>query len=799
MTLNKILRGVIVGGLFLIPFIVLIVADWEIRGQSFGLYFPFISGKNFAFRIIVEMLFAVWLVLALRDPQYRPRRSAIFVSLAMFLAVIAAADAFGFYPYKSLWSNFERMEGLIGFLHFGAYFLVAAHVLNSEKIWSRLFHTFLGVSLFLCFYAILQISGELLIHQGSIRVDATLGNAIYLAVYLLFAAGLSIFFWVRERGRHSGNIFWSYLIGLSLFVLYYLDYISPKAVEAKVAGTTLLWIALVGIPLFIFLLSTLWKRSVALLNVLYTFLYAALPILAIVIIVYTGTRGVIIGIAAAILIWALITFLFARGKRKLRIVGAILIAVTLALAGLFLAVKDKPFVREHRALGRLSSLSLKSDDSRARLMVWNMAWKGFKDRPILGWGQENFNYVFNKYYDPRMYAREQWFDRTHNVFLDWLIAGGIVGLFFYLALFLSLIYVLWRRSDSLRDFTFAEKSIMTAILSGYFLQNVLVFDNLTSYIFFFTILAYVHSIKTARDDLKRVVVVEGTIINFVYVPLISALIVFTLWQANLKPILAGTTLIRALRFQQEGLSRNSELFSKALAYGSFSNPEIREQLAQVSNQVYEAPVDENVKNRFFEITLRELKSQLERTPRDARYQLFMGVFLNKFGRYEEALLYLQRTHELSPRKQTVLFELGTSYLNLGRFAEALEVFRKAYELAPSYDDARIIYVVGAIYAGKNELVEQLLLPRYGKTVIPDKRMAQAYFNSKQYGKSAEIWQEIIRENPTDPTLYLLYAGAVLQNGETVKAIKAIEKAVELNPSLKAQADEYLKAIKAGKR
>ena len=56
-------------GVFLVPFIPLIVAS--------SMFFPFITGKNFAFRIIVEVLFALWLLLALRNPEIRPKRSFI--------------------------------------------------------------------------------------------------------------------------------------------------------------------------------------------------------------------------------------------------------------------------------------------------------------------------------------------------------------------------------------------------------------------------------------------------------------------------------------------------------------------------------------------------------------------------------------------------------------------------------------------------------------------------------------------------------------------------------------------------
>ena len=65
--------------------------------------------------------------------------------------------------------------------------------------------------------------------------------------------------------------------------------------------------------------------------------------------------------------------------------------------------------------------------TKSRFQIWGMAIEGFKENPLLGWGQDNFNLVFNKYYDSRLYDQEPFFDRAHNVFLDWLIAGGIVG------------------------------------------------------------------------------------------------------------------------------------------------------------------------------------------------------------------------------------------------------------------------------------------------------------------------------------------------------------------------------------
>jgi len=73
-----------------------------------------------------------------------------------------------------------------------------------------------------------------------------------------------------------------------------------------------------------------------------------------------------------------------------------------------------------------------------RLLLWSSALKAFRERPVLGWGAENFDYGFDKYYNPQFYRggiNETWSDRAHNWFLDFLVMGGALGLAFYLAIF----------------------------------------------------------------------------------------------------------------------------------------------------------------------------------------------------------------------------------------------------------------------------------------------------------------------------------------------------------------------------
>ena len=143
--LEKTLRFIVVAGIFILPFIVLIV--------STSLFFPYITGKNFTFRVVVEITVGAWIALACMNASYRPRVSALLAVFAAFVAAIALSDAFGVYPFKSFWSNFERMEGWVTLAHLFAYFTVVVSVMT-PALWRRLFQMSLGVSAFVALYGL---------------------------------------------------------------------------------------------------------------------------------------------------------------------------------------------------------------------------------------------------------------------------------------------------------------------------------------------------------------------------------------------------------------------------------------------------------------------------------------------------------------------------------------------------------------------------------------------------------------------------------------------------------------------
>src|SRR3989338_9621943 len=145
---TRYLKYIIFAGLFAIPFVPFLVFS--------SFFFPFITTKAFTWRIIIEIIFAAWVLLALLDASYRPKRSIIFYSIFGFLAIIGLADLFGVAPVKSFWSNFERMEGFITLLHLGMFFVITSSVFK-EIDWRRWWNTTLVASFLMVLYCVLQI------------------------------------------------------------------------------------------------------------------------------------------------------------------------------------------------------------------------------------------------------------------------------------------------------------------------------------------------------------------------------------------------------------------------------------------------------------------------------------------------------------------------------------------------------------------------------------------------------------------------------------------------------------------
>ncbi len=732
MTLRDILRFLIIACIFITPFIALIVSS--------SMFFPFITGKNFTFRILVELMLGAWLLLMFIDASYRPKFSWILGAAGIFLAVIAVADFTGVNPFRSFWSNYERMEGLVTHIHLFFFFIIAGSVIVSEQLWTWFWRTYLGASLIIAMNAFSQLAGKSEIHQGSTRLDATLGNATYLAIFMLFNIFIAMFLFARSN-KKSG----------------------------------------------------------------FAWLYPVVAVVNLVVLYYTQTRGSLLGLIGGGLLAFLLVAFFDKQHPQLKkyaLGGAVGLVV---LVGLFIAFRDSALIKASPTLERMASISLSDNTTKSRFMIWEMSWKGFKEHPFLGWGQENFLYVFAKHYNPGMWAQEPWFDRSHNVFFDWLIAGGAFGLLAYLSLFGAILYYLWFAPSGRGRFSVLERAILTGMLAGYFIHNIFVFDNLTSYLVFFALLAYVHSMATPTPALassstttKKDDAFEAGDVAIAAV-IIAALTVGMIYFVNIRNINANTALIKAI--QPDGVMIEDGKGGKKIALENLMDEsligtsEAREQLLQITVEMLDPRVPAQIRQQFYDVTEPQVEAELARDGENLRTQSFAATFYARYGQYEKATQHFQKAIELSPTRQSTYLDLAMMYVGLERYAQAEVNAQKAFELDSTHPDARVAYATTLIHLKKFTEGEAIILPLKGTANYYNMRIINAYGMAENYAKIIELVNEKIAAGAGEARDYFSLAASYAGLGKKAEALAAVEKAVSLDANLKAQGDQIIAQIK----
>ena len=713
-TAKQTARWVALGALFLIPLTPLIVAN--------NYFFPFITGKAFYFRILVELAVAAWAVLALLDKEYRPRFSWIGAAAVAFVLWMFVADAFALNAAKAFWSNFERMEGWVLLIHLLGFFFAAGSVLRAEKKWRAWFLTSLGVSVAVSIYALMQLAGTAAIHQGSTRIDASLGNSAYLAIYFLFNVFIALWLALTER-----------------------------------------------LP---------WLK----------WLLIALAVLEAVLIFFTETRGTILGLVAALALASLLTA-FTAGKHLRRVAAGAFVLI-LILAGGFYLARDSAFVQGNSILSRVATISLA--DGQTRITIWHMAFQGVLERPLIGWGQEGFNYVFNKYYDPSLYAQEPWFDRAHNAFIDWLSAGGVPAFLLYLSLFGSALVLLWKSSELSRP----ERIALTAALAGYAVHNLFVFDNLYSYVYFFAILALIDS-QVGRPIARLENAPElDAALGTTYALPIAAVVAFALiWYVNIPGMQAATKLITAISPTGAGIDTNIAAFEELTAHPAFAAQEIREQLVSFAGSAAQSPqIPDASKQKILSLAVTEMQKQVDAYPLDARGRLELSYAYRAAGNSAEVLKQIQAAQALSPKKESILIEKGAAEWDMGDTKAAQADFNAAYALGPSFPDLSLYAAAGDIAVGDTATADKLLLAVYGTTNVDSNILAVAYYRAKDWPHLIAMWKLRANASGAGVDAWFSLAAAYYASGDKANAIKTINTATTLFPAAASSGAAAIKQI-----
>ena len=675
--ITSILKEIIRWATYIILFAPLIIS-----GQYF---FPFVGLKSIYFMGLAELIFAAWLFLIVFSPKYRPRLNILLIALILFLVVLTSSTFFGADISRSFWSKYERMTGLLMWFHLFAFFLAISSTFKSKEDWFKIF----GVSIFA---AILMSLISLVVKANpnatgmlaASRGGATIGNSSFLGTYLLFNIFLALYLLTQARqSRAKGE---DEAIASSPLQSRGRDARVLRGAETPVLGLKVysgISLAIISPALFL-----------------------------------SGARAATLSLLGGLVLLFLLWLIFCK-KGILKFAGiAILIIFVIGVLGLiYLSLQPGNFV--YQKFVQMAS--------KSRLVVWQIAWKGFLERPWLGWGPENFELAFNEHFDPRLFLQEYggeiWFDRAHNIIFDTLVASGIFGLVFYLGIFIATFYILLKkffqqrigpiRENFSNGVNFPGLGIFSVILISYFVQNLTVFDMVNSYLMFFLIFGFIGSIASRREEelLQNYRVSPVPLSKKIISVIILLLFVVSFSKFVIQPLKTDAYVIKAIRSPNP--TERVSLYKKTLDTSPVGKYQIREMFADMTiNFIRQSEVATKVSLDDLKLELNLVKEELEKSikesPLDFRAELKLGQVYNVYSQIDpskipQAETILKKAIELSPTNQQAYWELAQTRLYQGKFDEALSLAEKAIDLEPRIMNSHLIVIQIAKMIGNDEL------------------------------------------------------------------------------------------------
>jgi O-antigen ligase/Flp pilus assembly protein TadD len=665
---------------------------------------PFITLRTFVFQALIEVLAAVWLALAVFHPEYRPRPTLLMRALLVLLLLLTLSAFIGPDLMQGMWSTQGRALGLVALYHFFLFFVMLSSVPRFDL--RRWFMASTGVAVVASLFAFYQpYHPEFFLEnvlQGG-RPGSFLGNPSFLAGYLLF----HIFF-----------AFW----------------FAVEAGECRLRGRLAGWLG----------------ASVLMITALFL----------------AQTRGALIGFAAGLLAIP-VYFAFARSRertlgldpRTLRKASAGFLLAAVLFGGLFFATRQAPLWSHVPGLNRLSSLTLASTDIQPRLTALRIAWESFKERPWLGWGPEGFKVPFDRRYDPQLLRSgfgETYFDKPHNIVLEYLVSGGILGLLGYLALFGAALWTIFRKAPR------EGRPFFLAMLAAYFVQNLFLFDTFGTYLIFFALLAYLdsfgrdHVVSRERHPwLARYPWAEGAAAG--------ALVIIAL----LPVCFANGRILYANNRQYWGLNYflnrmpDEAIRSYRSAIGT-PHPyvdQVRIDYATALGQAFAQglPLPDPQGNAKDALT--ELAKAINNHPNDYFSRVTFAEAAADLSPLNTSLVkdaenQAREAIKASPRRQQPYYSLARIQVLQGNPFEALKTMRHAVELDPLSADPHFYYGLTALGTGNNdlgfaEIARAKELGREPKTGAEARILGNFEAEAGHYEEAAKNYRNALRADPAD--------------------------------------------------
>lgn len=739
------------------------------------LFFPFATSKGFTFQVLMEFVFALYLFVAFKNPAFRPKKTLIFSALVLYFVALLFSTLLSVDPYRSFFGNYERMWGYFSLAHFFLFFIVCAGIFKTAQEWKRVIIVALCSGALVIAGGAYQFVSALSVGDVAPRISSTIGNAAYLAGYLLFVLLFALFFFFRHR-KESG--FEKYIYGALALSSVAAILLTATRGALVALGSALVWI--VFLSLFV-----RTKRQVKI-----------------------GATALLLAVA-----------LFAGW---LLVYGSLFEKPTRISQSQYYELKnfDAPAGKEQQVgfADRLTKFSLYDPTTQTRLITWRSALSGVKDNPVLGIGPENFALAFNEHFSPDFYTYEKyeiWFDRSHNIFVDTLVTNGIAGLLAYLAIFAVCFYrafFLYKKGSIGQSHFF----LFNAFFVAYLAQNFFLFDSFSVFLGFILVVAYLNSLEQEEEGKQKRYANQHQAYGLTAGVVGIALFAYFF---NILPMMESYYIAEAESGRYK-IDKAIELYRQAIAYNTFGDNEARSRMAldvaKSVQSVKEQKLPDNLAKHLDEGIKALQENIVQSDPRHLLYRLQLSDLYNlKLSHTGETSSEIEdiirKSIEISPGRMEFKFALAQVQFLKGDFSGAIATLKEAsqknqlhpmpyWKISQNYyfwslaekDPVKakelvaqgIPYLEKALYLSQDVRNYQELL------------WAMQYYNDMQdYPKIIYINKRVLAFNPRNALpFHMNLALAYKELGQKDKAREHALQVETIDPSQKPVVDNFMQSL-----
>ena len=488
------------------------------------------------------------------------------------------------------------------------------------------------------------------------------------------------------------------------------------------------------------------------------------------------------------------------------------LAALLVAAALFLAFRSQLAAAPFAPIARLAAISLSDTTVESRLFIWSSVVAETAREPkraLLGAGAEHISVVFNEFYDPTAIV-EEWFDRTHNAFLDYLVQYGMPGLLLYLALIGAFAREALRLLRSaLPDERYRGLLLLLAAVV-YAVQNFFVFDTALTLWFFFALFASILVWRSPEPERARALVKAPPAAAYAVLALIALLVI----PVSLLPLRANLLLAEAYLYQIVDARRSVEAIENGMRLGTYADMEFGYQLYEWYTERQITMLSGEARLAAYAAARDVLKGNYEKYPYDARTATYYAHALDVAPKGEEPpeeyrLEVLRHAIALSPKRIQPRYLLANVSIRKGDAqppgsAAKREHYEKAIQGLSEYaalvpDFAEPDYVIATLYqtlgdaaAAKEWAAKGLAV--YETDTNTARRASRYYITAEDWDNARRFLADLAAAEPENyPVLYDL-AKAEFLAGNPERARDIVRTLREKAPGLAETDPAFLRAL-----